>query len=75
LLTFYWSWLCLTHDTPQEATVIAGYKSSHTERFARGEQVKEFESFAPAARRRLAALSSATSLRDLAAVANLLRLE
>ena len=48
--------------------MIKSYRTKHTARFASGERVKEFDQFADQARRRLAILSTAGSLLDLAAL-------
>lgn len=47
--------------------MILSYKDKRTERFAKGEFVKEFSGFARQAEIRLDQLEAATSLRDLAA--------
>jgi proteic killer suppression protein len=47
--------------------VIRSYRDKRTARFARGERVKEFEAIAEQAKRRMARLVAAKSLRDLAA--------
>ena len=48
--------------------MIVSYGERKTERFARGEHVKEFSGFARQAEIRLDRLDAATSLRDLAAI-------
>jgi proteic killer suppression protein len=48
--------------------MIKSYRNRHTARFAAGERVKEFEHFASQARRRLAILNMAGSLKELAAL-------
>jgi proteic killer suppression protein len=46
--------------------MIVSYRDRRTERFARGDPVKEFSGFAKQAEVRLDRLDAATSLRDLA---------
>jgi proteic killer suppression protein len=48
--------------------MILSYGDRRTKRFAEGERVREFDAIAKAARRRLARLSAALSLADLAAL-------
>jgi toxin HigB-1 len=48
--------------------MIVSYRDRKTERFANGEQVKQFSGFAQQAERRLDRLDAATSLKDLAAL-------
>jgi proteic killer suppression protein len=48
--------------------MIVGYRDSKTERFAKGEHVKEFSGFVRQAEIRLDRLEVATSLKDLAAL-------
>ncbi len=48
--------------------MIGSYKDKRTERFARGEFVKQFRGFEEAAETRLARLNDATSLSDLASI-------
>ena len=48
--------------------MIVSYRDRRTERFARGETVREFSGFARQAEVRLDRLEAATSLRDLAAL-------
>jgi proteic killer suppression protein len=48
--------------------MIKSCADKRTERFIAGQRVKEFDGFADQARRRLAVLSSATRLEDLAAL-------
>jgi len=48
--------------------MIISYGDSNTERFAKGERVKEFSGFARQAEIRLDRLEAATSLKDLAAL-------
>jgi proteic killer suppression protein len=48
--------------------VIVSYRDKKTERFARGDRVKDFSGFSRQAERRLDRLEAATSLRDLAAI-------
>jgi toxin HigB-1 len=48
--------------------MILSYRDKRTERFARGNRVKEFSGFSRQAERRLDRLEAATSLRDLAAI-------
>jgi proteic killer suppression protein len=48
--------------------MIVGYRNRRTERFASGQQVKEFSGFARQAEARLDRLEAATSLADLAAL-------
>lgn len=48
--------------------MILAYRDRRTAAFARGAHVREFESFAPQAARRLAVLDAATSLNDLRAL-------
>jgi proteic killer suppression protein len=48
--------------------MIVSYRDSKTERFARGERVKEFSGFARQAEVRLDRLEVAASLKDLAAL-------
>jgi proteic killer suppression protein len=48
--------------------VIVSYRDRRTERFARGDAVKEFTGFARQAEVRLDRLDAATSLRDLGAL-------
>lgn len=47
--------------------MIVGFGDKRTERFARGERVKEFSNFARQAEIRLDRLEAAVSLKDLAA--------
>jgi proteic killer suppression protein len=47
--------------------MIVSYRDKKTERFARGDRVKEFSGFSRQAERRLDRLEAATSLKDLAA--------
>ena len=48
--------------------MIVSYRDAKTERFAKGERVKEFSGFARQAEKRLDRLEAATSLQDLAAL-------
>jgi len=48
--------------------MIASYRDRKTKRFADGNYVKEFSSFARQAQLRLERLEAATSLKDLAAL-------
>jgi proteic killer suppression protein len=48
--------------------MIVSYRDRRTERFARGDAVKEFSGFARQAEVRLDRLDAATSLRDLGAL-------
>ena len=48
--------------------MIVNYRDAKTERFAKGERVKEFSGFARQAEKRLDRLEAATSLQDLAAL-------
>jgi proteic killer suppression protein len=48
--------------------MIISFRDKRTERFARGERVKEFAGFARPAEMRLDRLETATSLKDLAAL-------
>ena len=48
--------------------MIRSYGDRRVEQLARDEFVKEFEPFAASAKRKLAAISAATSLKDLASV-------
>jgi len=48
--------------------MILSYRDRKTERFARGERVKEFSGFSRQAEIRLDRLDAATSLNDLAAI-------
>jgi proteic killer suppression protein len=48
--------------------MIRSYRDRRTFRFVAGERVKEFESFARGARKRLLLIDAATSLRAIAAV-------
>ena len=48
--------------------MILSYRGARTERFARGERVKQFEPFRKQAENRLARLNAATSFADLAAL-------
>jgi toxin HigB-1 len=48
--------------------MIVSYRDKKTERFARGDRVKEFSGFSRQAERRLDRLEAATSLKDLAAI-------
>ena len=48
--------------------MIVSYKDKRTERFARGEHVREFSGFARQAEVRLDRLDAATNLGDLAAL-------
>jgi len=48
--------------------MIVSYRDRKTERFAKGEHVKEFSGFSRQAETRLDRLEAATSLRDLAAI-------
>ena len=48
--------------------MIVSFKGKDTERFAAGGRVKQFEAFAPVADRKLAVLSGAQSLQDLALI-------
>ena len=48
--------------------MIVSYRDRRTQRFAHGQHVKEFSSFARQAELRLERLDAATSLRDLAAL-------
>jgi proteic killer suppression protein len=48
--------------------MIVSYRDRKTERFAAGEYVKDFSSFARQAEVRLDRLDAATTLRDLAAI-------
>jgi proteic killer suppression protein len=50
------------------STMIVSYRDSKTERFARGEFIKQFSAFARQAEVRLDRLEAATSLKDLAAL-------
>jgi len=50
------------------ALMIVGYRDRKTKRFADGNYVKEFSSFARQAQLRLERLEAATSLKDLAAL-------
>lgn len=48
--------------------MIVSYRDKRTERFARGDRVKEFSGFSRQAERRLDRLEAATGLKDLAAI-------
>ena len=48
--------------------MIVSYRDRKTERFAKGDRVKEFSGFSRQAERRLDRLEAATSLKDLAAI-------
>jgi proteic killer suppression protein len=48
--------------------MIVSYRDKRTERFARGEHVKEFSGFSRQAEVRLDRLDAATRLKDLAAI-------
>jgi proteic killer suppression protein len=48
--------------------MIVSYRDRKTERFAKGERVREFSGFSRQAEMRLDRLEAATSLRDLAVV-------
>jgi proteic killer suppression protein len=48
--------------------VIVSYRDKRTERFAKGDRVKEFSGFSRQAELRLDRLEAATKLKDLAAV-------
>jgi toxin HigB-1 len=48
--------------------MIVSYRDKKTERFARGDRVKEFSGLSRQAERRLDRLEAATSLKDLAAI-------
>jgi toxin HigB-1 len=48
--------------------MIVSYRDRKTERFAKGERVREFSGFSRQAEMRLDRLEAATSLKDLAAV-------
>jgi toxin HigB-1 len=48
--------------------MIVSYRDKKTERFARGQYVKEFSGFSRQAEMRLDRLEAATRLRDLAAI-------
>jgi len=48
--------------------MIVSYRDKKTERFARGQYVKEFSGFSRQAEMRLDGLEAATSFRDLAAI-------
>jgi proteic killer suppression protein len=48
--------------------MIVSYRNKRTERFARGDRVKEFSGFSRQAERRLDRLEAATSVKDLAAI-------
>jgi toxin HigB-1 len=48
--------------------VIVSYRDRRTQRFARGDRVKEFTGFSRQAERRLDRLEAAKSLKDLAAI-------
>jgi proteic killer suppression protein len=48
--------------------MIVNYRDRKTERFARGDRVKEFSGFSRQAERRLDRLEAATNLKDLVAI-------
>ena len=48
--------------------MIVSYRDRKTERFAKGDRVKEFSGFSRQAERRLDRLEAAVSLKDLAAI-------
>jgi toxin HigB-1 len=48
--------------------MIVSYRDKKTERFARGERVREFSGFSRQAEIRIDRLEAATSLKDLAAI-------
>ena len=57
-----------TPTQPQTVTNIQSYRDKRTEAFAKGEFVRDFQSFAMQANKRLEILEAATSLEDLRAL-------